>query len=58
MKRFIKPTFVVDNNEDNIGKVAIFYQKASVLEYAARTKEIKLIAKATYKDAQYNDKGT
>ena len=58
MKRFIKPTFVVDDNEDNIGKVAIFYQKASVFEDAARTKEIKLSATATFKDAQYNANGT
>ena len=58
IRRGLKPGFIVDNNEDNIGKVAAFYQKASVFEDAARTKEIKLNANSVFKDAQYNDNGT
>lgn len=58
IKRGVKPTFVVDNNEENIGKVAAFYQKASVFEDAERTKEIKLNANSVFKDAQYNANGT
>ena len=58
IRRGYQPTFIVDKNEDNIGKVAAFYQKVSVFEDVARTKVIKLYANSTFKDAQYNDNGT
>ena len=58
IKRWFQPNFIVDNKEENIGKVATFYQKVSVFEDAARTKEIKLYANSTFKDAQYNANGT
>ena len=58
VKRGLKPRFIIDDNEDNIGKVAAFYQKASVFEDVERTKEIKINEAATFKEAQYNPDGT